>query len=286
MSLLARLRQWFAGAKAEPDAALSEGALSEQDIAGIAYNAQLVREQLSGLAGHDLPPGRDGVKFLDGFLDRNRGQLDDATKAKVADMAGCYLGAALIAEFGGRWIRDQTFGGNLAVEVTPQLVCYPLTKAHKHVFDGPGDSVRAFFNSVVAMRTAPDDPPTEGYLPLSAERLAAIERAVQAAQAKLVPEHSPGRPGVEMLDALIERRRGTTRNAEADAKLAASAGYYYGASVVAAGGGRWINFSDEYDVAIELPRGDVIFPIELAAEHLSEGSAKSLLSRFDRFATP
>ena len=30
----------------------------------------------------------------------------------------------------------------------------------------------------------------------------------------------------------------------------------------------------------------VIFPIELAAEHLSEGSARSLLLRFNRFTTP
>ena len=248
---------------------------------------RLVREQLSGLAGHDLPPGRGGVAFLDGFIERNREQLDDATKAKVADMAGCYLGAALIAEFGGRWIRDQTLGGgSLAVEVAPQLICYPLSKAHKHLFDGPGDSVRAFFNSVVALRTVPDDPPDEGYRMHSPERLAEIERAVQAAHAELVPQFPPGRAGVEFLDALIESRRGR-QDAEADAKLATSAGYYFGGSVIAAGAGCWINFSDEDDVAIELTKkGSVIFPIELAAEHLSEGSAKSLLLRFDRFTTP
>ena len=142
MSLLGRLRQWFAGAKAVPDAALSA-----QERAGIDHNVQVVREHLSGLAGHDLSPGRAGVEFLDGFLERNREQWDDETKAKLAQTAGCYLGAALIAEYGGRWVRDATLGDSLAVEVTPQLVCYPLAKAHKHVFDGPGDSVRAFFNS-------------------------------------------------------------------------------------------------------------------------------------------
>jgi hypothetical protein len=241
---------------------------------------------LSGLAGHDLPPGRAGVEFLDGFLERNREQWDDETKAKLAQMAGCYLGAALIAEYGGRWVRDATLGDSLAVEVTPQLVCYPLAKAHKHVFDGPGDSVRAFFNSVAALRDVPDDPPDEGYRAHSPERLAEFERAAQAAHAELVPQFPPGRAGVEFLDALIESRRGQ-QDAEADAKLATAAGYYFGASVIAVGAGRWINFSDEHDVAIELPKkGSVIFPIELAAEHLAKGAACSLLARFDRFTTP
>jgi len=280
MSLLGRLRAWFAGSKAEPDAALSP-----QDLGGIDHNVQLVRKELSALAGHDLPPGRAGVEFLDGLLERNREHWDDDTKAKLAQMAGCYLGAALIADYGGRWVRDQTLGESLAVEVTPQLVCYPLAKAHKHVFEGPGDSVRAFFNSVAVLRVAPDDPPAGFHAP-SAERLAEIERAVQAAQAELVPEHPPGRAGVETLDALIEQRRGT-QDTEADAKLAAAAGYYFGASVIAVGAGRWIYFSDEHDPAVELPKkGSVIFPVELAAEHLAEGPACSLLAQFVRFTTP
>ena len=127
---------------------------SPEQTKAITGNVRLIVEGFTDLAGESLPPSRVGVAFLDGFIERQRERGDEARRAQLADMAGCYLGAALIAEAGGRWVQDPKYG--LAVEMAPSFVAYPFAKAAKQFANGhdDGDSVLSFFD--ISVRFAAD----------------------------------------------------------------------------------------------------------------------------------
>ncbi len=62
-----------------------------------------------------------------------------------------YLGAALLAGAGGRWVQDPKHG--LGVELAPSFVAYPFAKAAKQFASGrtAGDSVLLFFDVSVSL---------------------------------------------------------------------------------------------------------------------------------------
>ena len=70
-------------------------------------------------------------------------------------MAGCYLGAALIAEAGGRWVQEPEHG--LGVELAPSFVAFLFAKAAKQFANGleAGDSVLSFFDMSVELAADP-----------------------------------------------------------------------------------------------------------------------------------
>lgn len=109
----------------------------------IADNVRLITEGFTDLAGESLPPGRAGVVFLDGFINRQREHGNEARRDKLADMAACYLGEVLITVVGGRWVQDSDCG--LGVQLAPKLVVFPFAKAAKHFANGAEDSVLSFF---------------------------------------------------------------------------------------------------------------------------------------------
>lgn len=128
---------------------------SPQQAEAIAGNVRLVTDAFTNLAGESLSPGRAGVVFLEGFIERQRVRGDEAQRAQLADMAGCYLGAALLAEVGGRWVQDGELG--LGIELAPTFVAFPFAKAAKQFANGleAGDSVLSFFDVSVSVATDP-----------------------------------------------------------------------------------------------------------------------------------
>ncbi len=116
---------------------------TREQAEAIAGNARLVTEAFTDLSGESLPPGRAGVVFLDGFINRQRERGDEAQRDKLADMAASYLGEALIAAVGGCWVQDPDNG--LGVQLAPKLVVFPFARAAKQFADGAGDSVLSFF---------------------------------------------------------------------------------------------------------------------------------------------
>ena len=143
---------------------------SPEQAEAMAGNVRLIAEAFTDLTGESLPPGRAGVVFLDGFIERQREHGDEARRTRLADMAGCYLGASLIAEVGGRWVQDPEYG--LAVELAASFVAYPFAKAAKQFTNGhaAGDSVLSFFDISVELAANPQlrasvgktEPPTPG----------------------------------------------------------------------------------------------------------------------------
>ena len=79
-----------------------------------------------------------------------RGNYQNGGWEKLADVCGCYLGACIIAAFGGRWVRHPD---GLAVEVAANVVAVPIAKTGKHFANGweGGDSAVGLFNSTPAV---------------------------------------------------------------------------------------------------------------------------------------
>ena len=85
------------------------------------------------------------VEWLDGYIDRNRHVLSDDKKYGRAMAFGYIIGEAIVRVFGGRWVQDEQFADEWAVEL-PNGVGKenPIGKAYKHLND-PTDSVFSFF---------------------------------------------------------------------------------------------------------------------------------------------
>ncbi len=64
-------------------------------------------------------------------------------------MAACYLGEALIADVGGRWVQDLEHG--LGVELTPNLVAFPFAKVANYFANENEDSVLSFFDTTALL---------------------------------------------------------------------------------------------------------------------------------------
>ena len=108
----------------------------------IRLNADLACRLAGELCGVEIAPDRAGVEWLDGFLTRRHEAGDPAAVGSLADVAGSFLGEALVREHGGRWVERQ-FG--LGVALGDGAVAFPFTKVRKHLEDGPEDSVLSFY---------------------------------------------------------------------------------------------------------------------------------------------
>ena len=116
---------------------------SREQTEAIAGNVRLITKGFTDLSGEDLPPGRAGVTFLDGFINRQRERGGKAQRERLADMAACCLGEALITVVGGGWVQTSDHG--LGVQLAPKLMVFPFAKAAKQLANGAEDSVLSFF---------------------------------------------------------------------------------------------------------------------------------------------
>jgi hypothetical protein len=128
---------------------------SSEQIAAIEGNVRLVQTTVRDRAGHDLPPGREGVEFIDTLIDQRRKTRDASTSKNLIEVLACYLGASVIAAYGGRWVCCGEWG--LGVEVTPELTVFPFAKTEKHFSEGATDSVLSFFDTIEALHKLPEE---------------------------------------------------------------------------------------------------------------------------------
>jgi hypothetical protein len=94
--------------------------------------ARVVEALFTEAAGRPLPPGREGIAFLSGFIDRHRLRLRPGDLEAFVEVLGPYLGAAMVAEFDGRWI-DPCLP---KVEITPNVAQTPFGLVQWHFEDG------------------------------------------------------------------------------------------------------------------------------------------------------
>ncbi|HEV3384644.1 MAG TPA: hypothetical protein VG097_07505 [Gemmata sp.] len=108
-------------------------------------NAELVvsiaRKQLGVEVGMD----EAGVRWLDGYIQRQHEQGNPANRDGLVSTLGSYLGECIIQCFGGQWAE---IDGAWCVQFSEGNAAYPLTKVRKQLENGAGDSVLSFFTAI------------------------------------------------------------------------------------------------------------------------------------------
>jgi hypothetical protein len=117
-------------------------------VKAIRANAQLVVDTMKADAGVELRFDAESVKWLDGYIERNRNQLDAATKSKLGDVFGSYLGEALVRTYGGQWEQYQD---TWCVSFGKDNKAFPFAKVAKQFKNGSEDSIYSFFCAVPAV---------------------------------------------------------------------------------------------------------------------------------------
>ena len=114
-------------------------------LENIRRNAELVVSVFAENNNVNLGYDEESVEWLDGYVERNRENFDEATIDKLTSVLGSFLGECICRNFGGEW--QQTENG-LAVTFADGNAAYPLNKIGKHFRNGADDSILSFYRTI------------------------------------------------------------------------------------------------------------------------------------------
>jgi len=116
-------------------------------IERIRENAALVMS-LAARLGETISFDEAGVRWLDGFIQRQHEQGDPANRNGLVNTLGSFLGECIICTFGGEWAEmDRAW----CVCFDDRNAAYPFAKVAKQLERGTGDSVLSFFTLIPAL---------------------------------------------------------------------------------------------------------------------------------------
>jgi hypothetical protein len=123
----------------------------------IQANVDLVIRTLGPESGVDFGLNPESLTYVEGFIERQRVQIDDPDRIdRLVSVLGSFLGACIIAHYGGQW-RETDSG--LAVALKGGNYAYPFNKVHKQFNNGlkGGDSIAAFFRDIPVLLAPRDE---------------------------------------------------------------------------------------------------------------------------------
>lgn len=115
------------------------------EFENIRLNADLVVKTLGENNGVNLAFDEESVKWLDGYIERNRKNWDEQTMEKLSGVLGSFLGECIRLNFGGEWKMDE-YG--LGIFFSEGNVAYPFHKIKKQMINGEGDSIASFYATI------------------------------------------------------------------------------------------------------------------------------------------
>ena len=89
----------------------------------------------------------DSVKFIEGFIERNKGNFEKEESKGLINSLGSFLGQCIIENYGGQWQLDNETG-SVAVAFDDKNKAYPFAKVSKQFENGLEDSVYSFYNVI------------------------------------------------------------------------------------------------------------------------------------------
>lgn len=116
-------------------------------------NAELVRTVARDQLGVSVEYDEAGVQWLDRYIDGQRVGAADATKEKLPNTLGSYLGECIRQSFGGTWVQDPELGWG--IRVNERITAFPFSKVRKQLADSDGESVLGFYKAIAAMLAEP-----------------------------------------------------------------------------------------------------------------------------------
>ena len=119
----------------------------------IQANAELVlkmaTERLMVEVGYD----ETGVRWLDGYIDRNKNSVSEEQKAGLVNTLGSFFGECIRQTYGGTWSSDDE-SRFWFIQFSEGNAVFPFNKVEKHLNNGDGDSVLGLFTAIPVMFSA------------------------------------------------------------------------------------------------------------------------------------
>jgi len=114
-------------------------------IEKIRQNAQLVAATAENHLDTPVGYDREGVCWLDGYIQRQHEHGDPANREALVNTLGSYLGECIIAVYGGSWTHTE-YGWGVAYD--NGNAAFPFAKVAKQLENGAEDSVLSLFDSI------------------------------------------------------------------------------------------------------------------------------------------
>lgn len=89
----------------------------------------------------------DSVKFIEGFIERNKSNFDKEESKGLINSLGSFLGQCIIENYGGQWQPDNEIG-SVAIMFDDNNKAYPFSKVSKQFDNGLEDSVYSFYTAI------------------------------------------------------------------------------------------------------------------------------------------
>jgi hypothetical protein len=115
----------------------------EQALQQIRSNANLVVEGSNKSCGFQFGFDARSVAWLDGFIEKLRsGPFSDEQREGMEINISCYLGEAILRNFGGIWSLNEQ-GWHILFPIGTRA--FPFSKVRKRFQDGEFDSIASFY---------------------------------------------------------------------------------------------------------------------------------------------
>jgi hypothetical protein len=87
------------------------------------------------------------VKFIEGFIERNKGSFEKEEHQGLINSLGSFLGKCIIENYGGQWeLNNET--GSVAIAFDDNNKAYPFAKVTKQFENGLVDSIYSFYSVI------------------------------------------------------------------------------------------------------------------------------------------
>lgn len=111
----------------------------------IRRNADLVVKVFAENNNVSLDYDEDSIEWLDGYIERNRENFDEATINRLVSVLGSFLGECVKRNFGGEWAQTEN---GLAIVFSDGNGVFPFSKIEKHFRNGNEDSIFSFYQTI------------------------------------------------------------------------------------------------------------------------------------------
>jgi hypothetical protein len=103
--------------------------------------AESVRSELN------LKYDAESVKFIEGFIERNKSSMDKEASKGLINSLGSFLGQCIISNYGGHWAIDKETNA-VCIAFDDLNKVYPFAKVSKQFENGLEDSVSSFYSII------------------------------------------------------------------------------------------------------------------------------------------
>ncbi len=88
----------------------------------------------------------DGVKFLEGFIERTKNQIPKDEWAGLINSCSAFLGQCIIECYGDKWVYENE--DKPIIKFDDRNKVYPFSKVSKQFENGLGDSISSLFTLI------------------------------------------------------------------------------------------------------------------------------------------